>query len=54
MLLELRSVEVASKEVTSADLPDAEVVDGRRPVEGREGAELLAPYFQFRAPRRQT
>jgi hypothetical protein len=54
VLLELGALEVAPEEVAGADLADPEVVDRGRPVEGREGAKLLAPYFQFRAPRRQT
>jgi hypothetical protein len=54
VLVELGALEVAAEQVAGAELADAKVVDGRRPVEGRQGAELLAPYFQFRAPRRQT
>ena len=54
MLLELGALEVAAEQVAGAELTDAKVVDRGRSVEGRQSAELLAPYFQFRAPRRQT
>jgi hypothetical protein len=54
MLLELLALEVAAQQVARPELADAEVVEGARPLERRQASELLSPYFQFRAPRRQT
>jgi hypothetical protein len=54
VLLELLPLEVAAQQVTGAELADAEVVEGARSLERRQASELLPPYFQLRAPRRQT
>jgi hypothetical protein len=54
MLLELLALEVAAQQVARAELANPEIVDRARPLERRQAAELLPPYFQFRAPRRQT
>jgi hypothetical protein len=52
--LKLLGLELAAEQVAGSELPDPEIVEGARPLERRQGSELLTPYLQFRAPRRQT
>ena len=54
MLLELLALEIAAEQVARAELANAEIVEGARALERRKASELLPPYFQLRAPRRQT
>ena len=54
VLLELGVVEVAAQQVAGAQLADPQLLGRARLGERRERAQLLAPYLQSSAPRRQT